>query len=129
MCKKYFDLSKTGNYTVFCDKIQHSFCCKTCMNIYILNNRKIVQCNWCKVKKYNFDMIRKGIGSDRTTIMCSLNCLTLHQLSLNSSGSGHTKCDLCLTLTQTKYYKTMADSTIRNFCSYTCAMSFEVKGN
>jgi len=50
MCKKYFDKSKTEVYSVYYDDAPHSFCCKTCMNVYILANRKIVPCNWCKVR-------------------------------------------------------------------------------
>ena len=33
------------------------FCCSPCQNAYIMKNRKIVPCGWCKVKKYTFDMI------------------------------------------------------------------------
>jgi len=50
MCKKYFDRSKTEVFSVYYDDAPHSFCCKTCMNVYILANRKIVPCNWCKVR-------------------------------------------------------------------------------
>ncbi|CAG2065910.1 unnamed protein product, partial [Timema podura] len=48
MCKKYFDKKKVENFSVFYDDSPHNFCCKTCMNVYILANRKIVPCNWCK---------------------------------------------------------------------------------
>lgn len=56
------------------------FCSKTCLNIFIITNRKIVPCNWCKVKKYNFDMIKKELKTGQVMMMCSLNCLTLYQV-------------------------------------------------
>lgn len=49
MCKKHFDLDRLENFSVFYDDAPHSFCCKTCMNVYILAKRKIVPCTWCKV--------------------------------------------------------------------------------
>lgn len=125
MCRKYFDRAKTENFAVFYDETPRCFCCKTCMNVYILANRKIVPCNWCKVKKYNFDMIKKGSASGQLTMMCSLNCLTLYQLSMNTVCSRRVKCDFCLSLAQTQYHLTMSDATTRNFCSYACAMSFQ----
>lgn len=50
MCKKYFDKDAEGDkFNIFYDGVPHNFCCKTCMNVYILAKRKIVPCNWCKV--------------------------------------------------------------------------------
>ncbi|PNF15626.1 hypothetical protein B7P43_G15971 [Cryptotermes secundus] len=125
MCKKYFDKSKTEVYSVYYDDAPHSFCCKTCMNVYILANRKIVPCNWCKVKKYNFDMIKRVTSSGQVLMMCSLNCLTLYQVSVNAVSSKRIKCDLCNSVAQAQYHLTMSDATIRNFCSYQCVMSFQ----
>ncbi|XP_021933067.1 zinc finger MYM-type protein 4 isoform X3 [Zootermopsis nevadensis] len=125
MCKKYFDKSKTEIYSVYYDDAPHSFCCKTCMNVYILANRKIVPCNWCKVKKYNFDMIKRVTANGQVLMMCSLNCLTLYQVSVNAVSSKRIKCDLCNSVAQAQYHLTMSDATIRNFCSYQCVMSFQ----
>ncbi|PSN44626.1 hypothetical protein C0J52_10012 [Blattella germanica] len=125
MCKKYFDKMQTEVYSVYYDDAPHSFCCKTCMNVYILANRKIVPCNWCKVKKYNFDMIKRVTGNGQVLMMCSLNCLTLYQVSVNAVSSKRIKCDLCNSVAQAQYHLTMSDATIRNFCSYQCVMSFQ----
>ncbi|KAJ9595118.1 hypothetical protein L9F63_013593, partial [Diploptera punctata] len=125
MCKKYFDKMQTELFSVYYDDAPHSFCCKTCMNVYILANRKIVPCNWCKVKKYNFDMIKRTTGNGQSLMMCSLNCLTLYQVSVNAVSSKRIKCDLCNNVAQAQYHLTMSDATIRNFCSYQCVMSFQ----
>lgn len=53
MCKKYYDKSGNDNFSVYYDETPRNFCCKTCMNVYILANRKIVPCNWCKVISLN----------------------------------------------------------------------------
>ncbi len=35
------------------------FCGEACKNVFVMRNRSIVPCVWCKVKKYNFDMVEK----------------------------------------------------------------------
>uniref|UniRef100_A0A1B6L1W1 TRASH domain-containing protein n=1 Tax=Graphocephala atropunctata TaxID=36148 RepID=A0A1B6L1W1_9HEMI len=126
MCKKYFDKDAVGEkFNIFYDGVPHNFCCKTCMNVYILAKRKIVPCNWCKVKKYNFDMIKRVQSSGQVLMMCSLNCLTLYQVSVNAVSSRRIKCDMCKSITQAQYHLTMSDATIRNFCTYPCVMNFQ----
>ncbi|XP_044741704.1 zinc finger MYM-type protein 3-like isoform X2 [Chrysoperla carnea] len=86
MCQKYFEQT-TLDYTIYFDDQPHHFCCKTCQNVYIIANRKIVPCQWCKVKKYNFDMIKKVCLNGTNLMMCSINCLALYQVSINAAVS------------------------------------------
>jgi len=83
MCTKYFE-RKIEHFTIYEDqKPAQLFCTKICMNVFIITNRQIVPCNWCKVKKYNFDMIQK-IAGDISMLFCSLNCLTLCEVAANA---------------------------------------------
>lgn len=125
MCRRFFDDKVLEENTMFYDDAQHSFCSKSCKNIYIIANRRIVPCSWCKVKKYNFDMIRRYSSSGQVLMMCSLNCLSLYQVSVNAVNLKKTKCDQCQKNSQPMYHLTMSDATIRNFCSYNCVMSFQ----
>lgn len=125
MCKKYFERKSSDAYTIYQDSIAKVFCTKICMNIYIITNRKIAPCQWCKVKKYNFDMIQKNTGPNTAIMLCSLNCLTLCEVSMNAISMKRQKCDQCATLTTPQYHLTMSDATIRNFCTYQCVMSFQ----
>lgn len=147
MCKKYYERKSSEHYTIYDDAAPHTFCSKTCMNVFILSNRQIVPCNWCKVKKYNYDMIRRNLSSGQKIMMCSLNCLTLYQVSVNAVSMRRfdlfmlnflnyylniifisffrIKCDHCKSLSQAQYHLTMSDATIRNFCTYQCVMSFQ----
>ncbi|OXU18213.1 hypothetical protein TSAR_000221 [Trichomalopsis sarcophagae] len=84
-CKKYFQLPTKKGFVVFYEDEAHTFCNKTCLNVFIITNRKIVPCNWCKVKKYNFDMIKKELKTGQVMMMCSLNCLTLYQSQYTKS--------------------------------------------
>ncbi|KAF5289279.1 hypothetical protein FQR65_LT11900 [Abscondita terminalis] len=125
MCKNYFDNKILEQNSMFYDNAIHSFCSKSCQNIYIIGHRKIVPCSWCKVKKYNFDMIKRSSTTGSTLLMCSLNCLSLYQISINAVQSKKTKCDHCQKILQPLYHLTMSDATMRNFCSYPCVMAFQ----
>ncbi|XP_053974674.1 zinc finger MYM-type protein 3 isoform X1 [Hylaeus volcanicus] len=126
-CKKFFELPHKKNSVVFYENEAHTFCSKTCLNIFIITNRKIVPCNWCKVKKYNFDMIKKELKTGQVMMMCSLNCLTLYQVSINAVSAKRINCDFCREFSQAQYHLTMSDATIRNFCSYNCVMNFQAQ--
>ncbi|XP_023939043.2 zinc finger MYM-type protein 3 isoform X2 [Bicyclus anynana] len=125
-CKKYFERKINLFFTIYeSSSPPFCFCSKLCMNIYISNSRHIVPCNWCKVKKYNFDMIRRGPANGQVIMMCSLNCLTLYQVSVNAVSSRRMKCDMCKLWAMAQYHLTMSDATVRNFCTYQCVMSFQ----
>ncbi|XP_026735761.1 zinc finger MYM-type protein 3 isoform X3 [Trichoplusia ni] len=124
-CKKYFERKQSKCFTIYEGASAHCFCSKSCMNVYISNSRHIVPCNWCKVKKYNFDMIRRVQPNGQAIMMCSLNCLNLYQVSVNAVSSRRTKCDMCKRTSLAQYHLTMSDATVRNFCSYQCVMTFQ----
>ncbi|XP_076676327.1 zinc finger protein without children isoform X2 [Andrena cerasifolii] len=126
-CKKFFETPNKKCSVVFYENEAHTFCSKTCLNIFIITNRKIIPCNWCKVKKYNFDMIKKELKTGQVMMMCSLNCLTLYQVSINAVSAKRINCDFCREFSQAQYHLTMSDATIRNFCSYSCVMNFQAQ--
>lgn len=126
MCKRNFNRTKLKENVMYYDNVPYNFCSNSCQNIYIIAHRKIVPCSWCKVKKYNFDMIRRYNKNDGLQInMCSVNCLTLYQVSLNAAANKRTACDYCKNKALVTYSLTMSDATIRNFCSYSCVMDFQ----
>ncbi|XP_047988358.1 zinc finger MYM-type protein 3 isoform X2 [Leguminivora glycinivorella] len=124
-CKKYFERKSSNCFTIYETQNPDCFCSKSCMNVYISNSRHIVPCNWCKVKKYNFDMIRRVQSSGQVVMMCSLNCLNLYQVSVNAVSSRRIKCDMCKRTSLAQYHLTMSDATVRNFCTYQCVMAFQ----
>lgn len=81
MCLKFFERKSNDAHTIYNEDASKMFCSKICMNIFICKTREIWQCNWCKVSKYNYDMIVRNYGK---TKMCSLNCLTLFEVSVNA---------------------------------------------
>lgn len=124
MCCKYFERKATESFTIYSEKRAKVFCSRVCLNIYIVLNRRIVSCQWCKVKKYNFDMILKQQDNQEVQ-MCSLNCLTLYGVSINAFSRTVTKCDNCSNMATPQYHLTMSDASMRNFCTYQCVMQFQ----
>ncbi|XP_030746345.1 zinc finger MYM-type protein 4 isoform X2 [Sitophilus oryzae] len=125
MCRRHFNKSILEKHTMYYDNVQYSFCSNSCENIYIIAHRKIVPCSWCKVKKYNFDMIKKYSKTAPVINMCSINCLSLYQVSLNAVSAKPTQCHYCQNSAHPAYHLTMSDATMRNFCSYACVMNFQ----
>ncbi|XP_046404361.1 zinc finger MYM-type protein 3 [Ischnura elegans] len=125
-CLRYFDTSRPEEKpTIFFHDGGYHCCCRACLNIFILTRRSIVQCNWCRVKKYDFDMIKRISSSGQVLMMCSLNCLSLYHVSISAVSLRRVKCDYCKELSQAQYHLTMSDATVRNFCSYECVMTFQ----
>lgn len=122
MCSKYFERKSDEAFTIYQMTESKIFCTRVCMNLFICKTREIWQCNWCKVSKYNYDMIQTNFGK---TQMCSLNCLSLHEVSLNALTPKRSKCAHCKLLKQPQYHLTMTDASIRSFCTYQCAIGFQ----
>uniref|UniRef100_A0A182JRG5 TRASH domain-containing protein n=1 Tax=Anopheles christyi TaxID=43041 RepID=A0A182JRG5_9DIPT len=128
MCKDFFERKSTAAYTIYRQgEASHldplAFCTKMCLNLYISTNREIVPCNWCKVKKYTFDMILRPSTMERH---CSLHCLTLCEVS---SSVKLTPCDHCRLVRTAQYELNMTDSSLRIFCTYQCLMKFQSQFN
>jgi len=79
LCQKDFDDSMDVP-TIHYEGTSVVFCSKPCQNVFIMQKRKIVPCVYCKVKKYNFDMIEKFPegATTNSNLYCSLTCLTTH---------------------------------------------------
>jgi len=88
LCTKHFDVL-IPNIHIYYDGLSKIFCSKPCQNVFVMQQRKIVPCAYCKVKKYNFDMIEKFPPGQTTNshLYCSLNCLNLHNMQMVKMGT------------------------------------------
>lgn len=125
MCRKHFERKSSNAHTIYHNDAAVVFCTKICMNIYIISKREIAPCQWCKVRKYNFDMIHKVSGSLVSRMLCSLNCMAMFEVSMNAIAMKQQQCDQCNSLATAQYHLTMSDASMRNFCTYQCVMSFQ----
>ena len=79
LCKKDFVNTLKTKKKIFFGGKSNQFCSEACQNVFVMQTREIVPCSWCKVRKYNFDMIEKYMEDDLTAAkhLCSLNCFNL----------------------------------------------------
>ncbi|XP_055698924.1 uncharacterized protein LOC129799234 isoform X2 [Phlebotomus papatasi] len=124
LCNKYFERKGNSSFTIYEDMMPNIFCSKICFNLYIVQNRKIVPCAWCKVKKYNFDMLKRGAGG-KTSLFCSTSCLAMYDMPKITLPSQKGLCDNCGSKNPSQYHLTMSDGSMRNFCTYQCVMAFQ----
>ncbi|CAB3362731.1 Hypothetical predicted protein [Cloeon dipterum] len=127
LCKRHFDAYMPGRQRVYYNDVMHNFCSRKCHNVHTLSSRRIISCGWCKVKKYNFDMIEMKFPCSAP--LCSLKCLQLFKVSQTASNSQVIKCDMCKKQSQGSCHLTMSDSTIRNFCCFVCCMDYQKMSN
>jgi len=88
LCTKHFDVLLPIIH-IYYDGLSKIFCSKPCQNVFVMQKRKIVPCSYCKVKKYNFDMIEKFPPgqTNNSNLYCSLNCLNLHNMQMVKMGT------------------------------------------
>lgn len=126
-CQKHHLKEVLDKHSVYLDNEQYCFCSANCENLYIIAQRRIVPCNWCKVKKYNFDMIRRYSKSGVVLNMCSVHCLRLYTVSFEAIVTLKTTCNFCEKICNSMYNLTMSDATLRNFCSFNCVVRFQAE--
>ncbi|XP_017769292.1 PREDICTED: zinc finger MYM-type protein 3-like isoform X2 [Nicrophorus vespilloides] len=94
-CCKYVLQQYLESNALYYDNSIHYFCSETCQHIYIITHRRVMPCVWCKVKKYNFDMIQKNNFLGINIFSCSLHCMNL----LKDVGIYDVKCGNGVTYT------------------------------
>uniref|UniRef100_A0A147BGX8 TRASH domain-containing protein n=1 Tax=Ixodes ricinus TaxID=34613 RepID=A0A147BGX8_IXORI len=127
-CHKLFENKDNQDFVLYHNSSCQQFCSKGCINLFVLAHRKIVPCSWCKVKKYNFDMVERvepANSPSLSQLFCSLNCLSLFRVNQSASSSRAIRCDNCSKMQPAQYHLTMSDTSIRNFCSYKCVLAFQ----
>lgn len=77
LCKKEFLNESKDKKTIYYSGKSNVFCSEACQNVFVMQTREIVPCSWCKVRKYNFDMIEKFFEDGTAKHFCSVNCFKL----------------------------------------------------
>lgn len=124
ICGIYIDKHILAENSIYYNGV-HYLCSKKCHSIFIVSNRKIVLCFWCKVKKYNFDMVEQKGQDGQVIAMCSVNCLKIFQVSIKSVTSRKHNCDNCKKYLKAMYHLTLSDGSTKHFCCYLCLLTYQ----
>ena len=103
------------------------FCNVTCVNNYKAKHNSLVSCAWCHVRKSRFSMIenKEKENTGEYSVFCTLNCLSLYRVNKQATCKSSVRCDQCNSVAPAQYHLTMSDASVRNFCSYTCVVSYQ----
>ena len=82
LCKRELPRKSKLRKNIYYGGKSATFCSEACQNVFVMQTREIVPCSWCKVRKYNFDMIEKFLNG-LAKHFCSVNCFKL----LSSNGT------------------------------------------
>ncbi|KAG8192532.1 hypothetical protein JTE90_015167 [Oedothorax gibbosus] len=123
-CFQHFKTNEEEVFSFIFEGFPKNFCAKSCMTLFVLSNRKIINCLNCKVKKYNFDMIERLDSNNQFQMFCSSYCLNSYRV--HSSGTGvKINCDGCNKNKGIQFHLTMSDGSMLNFCAYECVIAFQ----
>ena len=154
LCYRVMNAEDVSQYLYHGGHQLRVFCSDACVNVFVLSARKIVVCDCCKVKKYNFDMIHRQVDEEfREFYYCSLHCLKIRDVGTGAEKTSTTPttsatsssvpsgnistttastseapiavCSMCNSVAKAQFHMVMSDSTLRSFCRYSCASRYK----
>ncbi|XP_028452609.1 zinc finger MYM-type protein 4-like [Perca flavescens] len=82
-------------------------------------------CAMCHTAHLISDMFENKNGEDVVELFCTSSCVMASKIQAVSASGTPLNCDHCGRTTLPACHLAMSDSSIRNFCTLTCAMSFK----
>lgn len=126
-CCSLFSLDEAQVQTIQFEGASKTFCSSLCLSEFKTKKQRIVQCTWCNTCKSNFDMVERLDANNKYQMFCSLNCLSLYRVNLQANSNQSVVCDQCRKRAPAQYHLTMSDASVRNFCGYSCVVSFQAQ--
>ncbi|KAM4538768.1 zinc finger MYM-type protein 4-like isoform 2-T2 [Odontesthes bonariensis] len=104
-----------------------TLCDNNCLEKY-KDKTKITQpCTMCRTVHLVAQMVDNKNVDDTVNLFCSSSCVMAYKVQSVSSSGARLNCDSCGKTTVPSYHLAMSDTSIRNFCSMPCVMSFQEK--
>ncbi|XP_066530244.1 zinc finger MYM-type protein 4 isoform X2 [Hoplias malabaricus] len=112
-----FSLALEGNVKKFCSQ--------NCTTTYKKNYGKPVPCTMCRGYFAIREMVESTNSEGNRELFCSSSCVTAYKVQTVSSSASVVECNNCKLVQVPQYHLAMSDGTIRNFCSFSCVVSFQ----
>ncbi|KAI4904991.1 hypothetical protein NFI96_017072 [Prochilodus magdalenae] len=100
-------------------------CSQDCVTAYKKKYGKHVPCTMCRGYHTVADMVESTNAEGNRELFCSAACVTAHKVQSVSSSGAAVECNNCKLIQVPQYHLAMSDSTIRNFCSFSCVVTFQ----
>ncbi|KAK3525450.1 hypothetical protein QTP86_031539 [Hemibagrus guttatus] len=111
--------------TLLLDGTTKKFCSQNCVSTFKKKYTKVVPCTMCRVYRTVTEMVESINLEGNTELFCSFACVTAHKVQTVSSSGSALECNHCKKVLVPQYHLAMSDGTIRNFCCFTCVISFQ----
>uniref|UniRef100_A0A3B4DTE6 TRASH domain-containing protein n=1 Tax=Pygocentrus nattereri TaxID=42514 RepID=A0A3B4DTE6_PYGNA len=111
--------------TLVIDGAVKKFCSQNCVTAFKKKYGKPVPCTVCRGYHAMVDMVESPNSEGSRELFCSSACVTAYKVQTVSSSGVAVECNNCKLIQVPQYHLAMSDGTIRNFCSFSCVVSFQ----
>ncbi|XP_061123864.1 zinc finger MYM-type protein 4 isoform X1 [Syngnathus typhle] len=110
------------------DGSSKTLCNLDCLIKYKKKVKMTLPCTMCRASRQIADMVHnKSATDDSVSLFCSSSCVMAFVVQNVSSSGTHLNCENCGKNSLPAYHLAMSDTTIRNFCTLPCVLSFQEK--
>ncbi|XP_075886472.1 uncharacterized protein LOC142890974 isoform X7 [Nelusetta ayraudi] len=104
-------------------------CSAACLAQFKQENKTLQPCSACTSQCLMSDMVEDKSGDGALTLFCSSRCVIASKIQNVQTTDIPLRCDHCCKAALPACHLAMADASIRNFCSLSCAMTFKENQN
>ncbi|KAJ8273070.1 hypothetical protein GJAV_G00097050 [Gymnothorax javanicus] len=104
-------------------------CSPSCVTAYKMKSVKVTPCAMCRTLRSSAEMVEHVTSQGKTELFCNSTCVTAHKVQTASTSGSVLPCDQCKVTAVPQYHLAMSDGSMRNFCSYSCVLSFQTAFN
>ncbi|XP_072304173.1 zinc finger MYM-type protein 4-like [Eucyclogobius newberryi] len=104
-----------------------TLCNQDCLTKYRTKNPSILSCMMCRSQRPISEMVDHTNPDNSVNLYCSSSCIMAHKVQTVSTSGVRFSCDSCSRISVPSYHLAMSDTSIRNFCSLPCVLSFQEK--
>ncbi|XP_005159754.1 zinc finger MYM-type protein 4 isoform X1 [Danio rerio] len=101
------------------------FCKPSCLTAFKKKSLKPVACKICRTLHPVAEMLECMNAEGIREIFCSAACVTANKVQTVSSSGAPVECNSCKQKLVPQYHLAMSDSSIQNFCSFSCVVSYQ----
>ncbi|XP_055013269.1 zinc finger MYM-type protein 4 [Boleophthalmus pectinirostris] len=104
-----------------------TLCNQDCLTKYKEKNQSSSFCTMCRSHRLMSEMVENTNPDNSVNLFCSTSCIMAYKVQTVSTSGVRLSCDTCMKITVPSYHLAMSDTSIRNFCSLPCVLSFQEK--
>ncbi|KAM4538846.1 zinc finger MYM-type protein 4-like isoform 2-T2 [Odontesthes bonariensis] len=114
-----------GRLEIMMEGGNKTLCSEECLTQLKQNIQTLQPCTMCRTAKLMSEMVERKTSENVIELFCSNSCVMASKIQAISASGEPLNCDNCEKTTLPACHLAMADASLRNFCTLTCAMAFK----